>query len=600
MKLSDYVIRYLAELGVKHIFMVPGGGAMHLNDSLGNCPGIEFVCNLHEQASAIAAEAYARVTNNLGVALFTTGPGGTNAVTGVAASWLDSTPCLFLSGQVKRADLMTGRGVRQMGVQEINIIPIVKPITKYAITVIDPTSIRYHLEKAIHLSKTGRPGPTWLDIPLDVQAATIEPDELIGFDATKEDESSAPDMLRSQVAETLAHLTRAQRPVILAGNGIRLAGAVADFRVMAEQLGVPILTTWLGIDLIPDNHPLFVGRPGSIAPRGANFALQNSDLLITIGARLDMAMVGYAYDRLARAAKKVIVDIDANEIRKLNIHIDVPVCADARDFIQEMLRQHKGCAPSGIDTWRTRCLQWKANYPVVLPEHRNEMNHVSTFLFSETLSETLPEGAIIASMAAGACVEAFLLAFKVKEGQRIFHNRGTGSMGLALPASLAACLASGGKQTICLEADGGIQMNIQELETIVRMKLPIKIFVLNNGGYSSIRTSQTRHFGRLTGADASSGLTLPDTVRIAEAYGLLTDRIENPHQLKDKLRKVLDSQGPVLCEVMVPPDEIRSPCLSSRQLPDGSMISPPLEDLWPFLPRQEFLENMIIPPLENC
>lgn len=598
-KLSDYVMRFIADQGVKHVFMLPGGGAMHLNDSLGRCPDLEFISNLHEQAAAIAAEAYARVTNNLGVALVTTGPGGTNAITGVAEAWLDSTPCLFLSGQVKRADLSRNLGVRQFGVQEIDIVSIVKPITKYAITIMEAESIRYHLEKAVYLSKSDRPGPVWIDIPLDIQAAMVDPETLSGFNPADMQPAFDPDQLQSQVAKTIELLNESKRPVLLAGNGIRLAGAKGDFRELVERLGIPILTTWLGLDLIPEIHPLFAGRPGAIAPRGANFTLQNSDFLLSIGARLDMAMVGYAYDRLARAAKKVIVDIDPAEISKMKIPVELPVQADARAFILELLHQSGSIEPNPRITWVKRCQDWKTKYPVILTEHRTQKDFVSTFVFSEAMSEELGENALVVLMSAGACVEAFILAFRVKEGQRIFHNRGTGAMGLALPASIGACLANDRQQTICVEADGGFQMNIQELETIIRLKLPIKIFVLNNQGYASIRTSQNRYFGRLTGADATSGLTFPDTIKVAAAYGFATKCISSQTDLREQIQQVLQSDGPMVCEVMVVPDEVRAPCLSSRSLPNGKMVSTPLEDLWPFLDREEFLSNMIIPPLEK-
>jgi len=597
MKLSDYIFQRLDQWGVRHVFLLPGGGAMHLNDALGRCGSPGFVACLHEQAAAIAAEAYARVTNNLGVALVTTGPGGTNAITGLAAAWLDSTPCLFLSGQVKRADLKGDLGLRQMGVQEIDIVAVAGPLTKYAQTVMDPGSIRYHLEKAVYLAKSGRPGPVWLDIPLDVQAAEIDPDRLPGFEPPVLEAPAGN--LDDEIDEVLTCLARAERPVLMGGNGIRLAGATGEFLELAERLGIPVLTTWLGMDLIADDHPLFMGRPGAIAPRGANFTLQNSDFMLAVGSRLDMAMVGYAYDRLARSAVKVVVDIDPGELRKFKDGVQLPICADAGAFLRGMLARVRDGA-FGKEPWLQRCRDWKVRYPVVLPEHRERTVFVSTYAFSEALSGALPPGALVASMSAGACVEMFLLAFKVKRNQRIFHNRGTGSMGFAVPAALAACLASGGKPTICVEADGGFQMNTQELETIRRLGLPIKIFVLNNQGYASIRASQSRHFGKLTGADATSGLTLPDTLGLASAYGIPATRIRSGVELASGLEKVLAMPGPFLCEVMMPPDEDRAPCLSSRQLANGSMVSPPLEDLWPFLDRAEFRSNMIIEPLADA
>jgi acetolactate synthase-1/2/3 large subunit len=461
MKLSDYVIDFLVEHGVKHVFMLPGGGAMHLNDSLGKRRGeIEFVCNLHEQACSIAAEAYAKLSNELGVAMVTTGPAGTNSVTGVAGAWLDSMPCLFLSGQVKRADIKAGTGVRQLGVQEVDIVTIVQSITKYAVTVLEPESIRFHLEKALHLAKSGRPGPSWVDIPLDVQAATIEPKDLHGY-VPDSKRTGDPEILSKQVREVIELLSRAERPVLVAGNGIRVAGAVPEFLRVSDAIKAPVLTTWLGMDLLADDHPLFAGRPGAIAPRGANFALQNSDLMLAIGARLDMAFTGYAHDKLARAATKIIVDVDEAEIRKLQMPIALPVVADAGDFLRELERQLPGKSLPGYGGWRQRCQDWKQRYPIVQKEHRERENGVSVYYFSEIISDALAAEDVVVSGSSGSAIELFLLVFKVKEHQRIFHTRGLGAMGFALPASIGACLAAGRRRTICVDGDGGFQMNIQ-------------------------------------------------------------------------------------------------------------------------------------------
>lgn len=599
MKLSDYVIRFIADQGVKHVFMVPGGGAMHLNDSLGHSADVEFVCNLHEQASAIAAEAYARIANNLGVALVTTGPGGTNSITGVAAAWLDSTPSLFISGQVKRADLMRDLGVRQLGVQEIDIVSIVKPITKYAVTIMDPETIRYHLEKAIYFARSGRPGPVWIDIPLDVQAAMIDAEQLEGFHGEDVKSVVDPDRLEKQVAQVIVLLNEAERPVILAGNGIRLAGAQQDFWQLIGLLGIPVLTTRLGLDLLPEAHALYIGMPGSIASRGANFALQNCDWLLVLGARLDMALTAYAHDRFARAAKKIMVNVDLAEIRKMKTPVDVPVCADARLFIQELTRQAGMIKPKDRSAWMARCREWKVRYPFVLPEHRAERRGISVYAFSEILSDELTGEDVVLPGNAGFASEIFLTALRVKAGQRVFHNKGTGAMGFCQPAAIGACLGSGRRRTVCVDGDGGFQLNIQELETVKRLKLPIKFFVINNQGYASIRSSQQSYFGRLTGADASSGLTLPDVANVAAAYGLATARLSDAAELRPQVREVLGLPGPVVCDVIVIPDEPRVPRVSSVQRPDGSMVSKPLEDMWPFLDREEFLANMIIPPLDE-
>ena len=577
--------------------MVSGGGAMHLNDSLGKCKAIQFVCNLHEQASTIAAEAYARVTNNLGVAIVTTGPGGTNAITGVAGAWFDSTPCIFISGQVKRDDLSTGRGLRQLGVQEIDIVSLVSPITKYAVTIMEPGSIRYHLEKALHLAQSGRPGPVWIDIPLDVQANTIEPEQLEGFALPQEDARKSD--LKNQVNQVLALLMQAERPVILVGNGVRLAGAEKQFLQLAQALNVPILTTRLGVDLIPSDHPLCFGMPGSIAPRSANFILQNSDWLLILGARLDMALIAYAPAKVARAAKKIMVNIDPAEIEKIKYIIDIPIVSDARAFIDAM-HQSVNAVPLTIrSAWLKQCKEWKQKYPFVLPSHYEDVGSVSMYAFSETMAQELPAEAVVLPGNAGNASELFLTAFSVKSGQRVFHNKGTGAMGFCQPAAIGACIASGGKLTVCVDGDGGFQLNIQELEVVKRLGLPIKFFVMNNGGYASVRASQNNYFKRLTGADASSGMTLPDTTKIAAAYGLPAMRIENHKTMRALIREALDKPGPVVCEVLIIPDEPRAPRVSSKQRPDGSMVSKPLEDMWPFLDREEFLANMIVPPLDK-
>jgi acetolactate synthase-1/2/3 large subunit len=599
MKLSDYVVRTVAQQGVRHVFMLPGGGAMHLNDSLGRCKSIEYICNLHEQASAIAAEAYARVTNNLGVAMVTTGPGSTNAITGLAGAWLDSTPCLFLSGQVKRADLKGRSGLRMLGVQEVDIVSLVTPITKYAVTITDPATVRYHLEKALYLARHGRRGPVWLDFPLDVQAAHIEPDEQQGFSPMSDQLADHPADITEPLRKMLDLLARSERPVLLLGNGVRLAGAAERVNALVEKMGIPVLTTWLGLDLIADDHPLHFGRPGGIAPRGANFTLQNADCLVIIGARMDMALTAYAHDRLARGAVKVMVDIDRAEIQKMNTRIDVSIVADAGDVIDELLGRLPDKNTFRRTAWLARCREWKQRYPLVLPEHRSLFGPISMYYFSEVLTEELAPDDVVTPGSSGFASEIFFLNYKVKQGQRVFHNRGTGAMGFGLPASIGACLASNRRRTVSVDGDGGFQMNIQELATVANLGLPIKFFVINNRGYASIRTSQSNYFNLLVGADDTSGLRLPDVTRIADAYGLKTARIDDPTCLRDRISEVLSSDGPVVCEVVVRADEPRGPRVASAQRADGSMVSKPLEDLWPFLDREEFRSNMIVPPLDD-
>jgi len=599
MKLSDYVLKTLAANGARHVFFVPGGAAMHLNDSLGRTPGVAYTATLHEQAAAIAAEAWAKVTNDLGVCMTTAGPGGTNAITGLAGAWLDSSPVVFLSGQVKRADLKGKSGLRMLGVQEIDIVSLVSPITKYSVTVTEPESIRYHLEKAIHLAREPRRGPVWLDLPLDVQASQVDPAGMERFDPGHAALSWDVGDFPARIADVVALLSKAERPVLVAGSGIRLAGALHELSELVARIEIPVLTTWLGIDLLPENHPCFAGRPGSVAPRGANFTLQNCDLLLSVGARLDMAFTAYAHDRLARGARKVLVDVDPAEIEKMGMKIDVKIVADARAFLRELVRQLGPRPRRTSAAWLERVREWKRRYPVVLPEHHERTDYVSTYAFTQILSRELDEGEVVCTTASGSGIEIFLLCYEAKKDQRVFHNRGTGAMGFALPAAVGACLAGGGRRTICIDGDGGFQFNVQELETIRRHRLPIKIFVLNNQGYASIRTSQARYFQRLVGSDPASGMTLPDALAVAGAYGIPGMRIAGGDDVRSKVREALAADGPLVVDVMLPPEEPRQPSIVSAPRADGTMVSKPLEDLWPFLDREEFRRNMIVPPIEE-
>ncbi|MGA7558367.1 MAG: thiamine pyrophosphate-binding protein [Terriglobales bacterium] len=609
MRLADYVMSFVAQQGVKHVFLLTGGGAMHLNDALARCGDLNFVCNHHEQACAIAAESYSKATNNLGVALVTTGPGGTNAITGVVGGWLDSTPMLILSGQVKRSDRMyrsdgTPLGVRQRGSQEVDIVSLVKPITKYAVTIDDPHSIRYHLEKAVHLARSGRPGPVWIDIPIDVQASPIEPDAMRGFDPG---ESAKPeqDDLAAKVRDLIDRLNRAERPFIFAGNGVRVSGAATAFEKLVRVLNVPVGLTWLAMDLLDDDDPLLVGRPGTVASRGANFALQNADFVLVIGTRLDPPLMGWDPRQFARGAYKTVVDIDPAELGKLEGAIDNPICADARTFIEQMLR----LAGSALDKkkdrgpWLQRCRDWKARYPLVLPEHRAP-GLVSLYNLAEVIGEEVGPHDRVVSGSSGSAIEVFLLAYRARKGRRVFHTAGLGAMGYGIAASIGVCLGSGGRKTICVDGDGGLQLNIQELATIAHLQLPIKLFVLNNQGYASIRASQTNYFGGPNiGCSPETGVSIPDYRKVARAYGLKTAVIEGQGEgqsdLRSAVRKVLRSRGPVVCDVHVIPDEIRAPRVTSIQRPDGSFVSKPLEDLWPFLDREEFAQNMIVEPVRE-
>ena len=588
-KLSDYVINFVKQQGVDDIFLLPGGGCIHLIDSVGKSD-INFTCNLHEQASSIAADAYGQYTNNLGVCLVTTGPGGTNAITGIAAAWLDSTPVLAISGQVQKKDMIGNRGVRQIGFQEIDIVNVVKTLTKYAVTVTNPEDIRYHLEKAVYLAKTGRPGPVWIDIPLDVQAVMVEEAHLHPYIPPAQREKD----LEKVVAAVIEDLNRSDRPIFLAGNGIRLSGAIQDFMHLAESVKIPVLTTWKAIDFLEEDHPLFVGRPGGVGSRGANFSQQNSDFLISIGARLDHGQTAYQHKYFARGAKKVIVDIDKHEIDKLQMEIAHPLVVDAGEFIRELIRQRSkikvSCTP-----WLDRCKNGQAKYPVVLQEYWEETEHVNNYVFVDVLSDALPRDSLVIPGSSGGCSEVTMQAFKMKSGTRVFNSEGLGPMGFGIPASIGGCIASGRRETVCIDGDGGFIMNIQELETVRRLGLPIKFFVLNNDGYVSIRNTQSKHFqGKFVASSTSSGLTLPDLQKNAAVYDIPYFRIENHENIRAQVTEVLNQEGPVICEVMLPSTHVTAPKTSVYRKEDGSFAARPMEDLAPFLDREEFRENMII------
>ncbi|MFC6644714.1 thiamine pyrophosphate-binding protein [Granulicella cerasi] len=609
MKLSDYVFQFVASKGVQHVFLVSGGGAMHLNASLAQNANLEAICNSHEQASAMCAESYAKATNGLGVCLVTTGPGGTNAVTGVAGAWLDSTPTLFLSGQVKRPDRMfdaNGKhlGMRQLGVQEIDITSIVAPITKYAKVLTDPLDVRYELEKCFHLATTGRPGPVWLDIPLDVQAAPLpDPTTLRGFDSAERDRTT-DHSLQAEVARVVEALRKSSRPLLFVGNGTRLARAEEAFTELRHMLNIPTVATWCAADLVPSDTASFVGRPGNVAARGANFALQNCDCLLVLGARLDMAITGYAPQHLAREAHRIAVDIDPAELQKLAPHLQQPIVADVGLFLDELLAQlkamHDPLDHERWAAWNARAADWKHRYGVVTEEHRKPEGLVSIYHLAEVIgTESMPQDKIV-SGSSGAGIEIFLLACPTRNGQRLFHTAGLGSMGYGLPMAIAVSLGSERQRTILVDGDGGFQFNIQELETVRRLNLPLKIFVLNNGGYASIRASQEAYFGQpQLGASRETGITVPDLTKVANSYGIPAVTIHDQTRLRLEVQRALALEGPVVIDVRVIADEMRAPRLQSYQREDGSFVSRPLEDLFPFLPREEFLSNMIVKPLEE-
>jgi acetolactate synthase-1/2/3 large subunit len=592
MRVADYVFEFIARHGVGHVFFLPGGGAMHLNNALLRQPALTAVSMLHEQGAAIAAEGYARTSGNFGACMVTSGPGATNAITGLAGAWFESTPVMFVSGQVKRADLKGDTGLRQLGTQELDIVSVVSPISKYAVCLIDPQQVRFELEKAHHLMMSGRKGPVWIDIPLDVQATEIDPDQLPGYVA---DDSLQPALPDAAALQNLAdRLHKAERPVLLVGNGIHGAGAQDAMRGLIERLGIPTMTTWIAADLLEYEHPLYFGRCGTVASRGANFTVQNADLVIAIGCRMDFSITGFDRTQFARAAEIVVVDIDAAEIAKLGDMPDQEFVCDAGAFIDGLATAAAGKSFDYM-AWRERCTEWKDKYPVVLQEYRDKTGFVNSYVFTEMLCDALVGSDMIIPGSSGASIDTFWISAKLKRGQRAVATGGLGSMGYGLPASIGGCLGSGGRRTVSVDGDGGFVMNIQELEVANRLKLPIKYFVLNNNGYASIRASQSGYFKQTIGCDSTSGLTLPDIGALASAFGLPVLRVTDQASLPDVIAQVLATPGPVLCEVMVEPDQAIGPRITSRIGENGVMVSAPLEDLFPFLDREELKSNMLIP-----
>ena len=596
-KLSDYVIKRLEETGVRHMFMLPGGGAMHLNDSLGKSEKIQYVGCLHEQAASIAAEAYARVNNTLGLLMVTTGPGGTNALTGIAGAYIESTPVFAVSGQVKRLDMINGQGVRQQGMQELDIISVVKPITKYAALVDDPMMIRYHIERALYEATSGRKGPVWLDIPLDVQATMIDEEALVGFDPPEQTQNPN---LESDVLKLIDTLNRSERPVVLAGNGIRMANAIPEFEELCELIHIPVLTSWNGIDLIEEENPLYYGRPGGLGHRYANFLQQNSDFFLSIGARQNLLQTGYNFDGFARAAYKVMVDIDEAELHKINVRPNLPICADAGDFIREILRQKDRIEKKDRSAWFAYGDRLKAKYPLVTEEQWNQKELVNTYCLLETISKYMTPDDIYVSGSSGSCIDISMQAFQVKKGQRVFCTKGLASMGYGLPSTIGACLAGGRKRTVGVNGDGGFVMNIQELETIRRLNLPIKLFVLCNHGYGAIQATQTNLFNRhFVDCNEESGLSIPPIGKVAGAFGLKTISISHNSELEEKVKEALAYDGPVIVEVFTPITLTAVPKQVSYRRKDGQMESLPLEYMNPPISEEEMRENMLIPMYEK-
>lgn len=614
-RLADYVADFLVGNGIRDCFMVTGGGAMHLNDALGHKEGLACTYNHHEQACAIAAEAYARVNNRMAALCVTTGPGGTNAITGVVGGWLDSVPMFVISGQVRydttaryMEQFTEGLPLRAVGDQEYDIVKSISHMCKYAVMIEEPTEIRYHLEKAYYLAMKGRRGPSWIDIPVNFQGCYIETDELKGFDPIAEgytDENPAPS--KEVVAEIIDKIHNAKRPVLYAGNGIRLSEGYEEFRKAVDMLGIPVTTCWDSIDAIEDANPLYVGRGGIMGDRAGNFAVQNADLVLAVGNRLSIRQVGYNWKTWAREAFVIMVDIDPAELKKTTLHVELPVCADAKLFF-EMLNEKLTeklitgeTLFNGAD-WVKKCQEWKANYPVTMPKHWEEDGkYANVYAFVKYLSSHLPEKNLTVVSNGSACVVGSH-NYEIQKDARFLINSAIASMGYGLPAAIGACIAHDRQTTICLEGDGSIMMNLQELQTVLTNKLPIKIFLINNDGYHSIRQTQNNLFSNhcKVGIGPESGdLSFPEFKKIAEAFGYPYYEAHSNKEMKEMVDKALVTEGPVFCEVFVSSTQVFEPKSATKRLEDGTLVSPPLEDLAPFLPREEVLGNLFIKPVEE-
>jgi acetolactate synthase-1/2/3 large subunit len=595
MKLSDYVSQKVVELGVKHVFMVTGGGAMHLNHSFGTNKSLECIFNHHEQACAIGAEAYYRVNNELPLVNVTSGPGGTNAITGVYGAFVDSIGMIVLSGQVKWETTVrsTGLPLRQYGDQELDIEELVRPVTKYCHMVTDPKSIRYHLEKAFYLAKSGRPGPCWLDIPLDVQGAQIDPDSLAGFDPAELEEPWKKSDLKKISNEILKKIQESKRPVVFVGSGVRLSGEHKAFLRLVEKLGIPVVTAWNVHDAIWDGHPNYAGRPGTVGDRAGNFVTQNADLLLVLGSRLNIRQVSYNWKSFAREAFKIWIDIDELELKKPTVTPEMPIHADLKDLLPILADASYPGPTEEHKKWLAWSKERQQRFPIVLAEYWDN-DLVNPYCFMKTLFDVLKENQIVVTGNGSACVTSFQAA-ELKPGQRLWTNSGCATMGYDLPAAIGVNKASGGKSIVCLAGDGSIMMNLQELQTIAGNKLPIKIFILNNSGYVSIFQTHRNFFnGVEVGGGPKSGVTFPDFSKVSAAFDLPYRRISNHSEMLENIEKTMEESGPAVCEVMIDEEVSFAPKLGAKQHPDGRITSPPLEDLSPFLSREVLRENMII------
>lgn len=600
-KIADWIAQYLVDQGVRYNFTVPGGGAMHLNVSFGHQDGLKNIFVQHEQSAAIAAESYFRATNELPIVCCTTGPGGTNTLTGVLGAWLDSIPMLVISGQVRYATTARAAGipVRAMGDQEYDITPMVSHMTKYAEMIIDPKTVKYHIQKAIYLATHGRPGPVWLDIPLDIQGGYIDPEKFIEFDPEEAKDENPPAVSKELIKNVLEKIEKAKRPVLNVGSAVHTTNSVKLMRRVAGKLNIPVAVAWDASDLMPYENDLFVGIPGLLGDRPGNWAIQNADLVLSIGCRLSCRQVGYNVKSWAREAYVIMVDIDQYELQKPSIHVEMPIQADAKEFL-EALDETVIDKRAGHKEWLEICRSWKRNYPVVTEKHYIDEGLTNAYCFLNEVSLRVPEDQFI--VLGNGTVEACLHAIHIKENTRLISNSGAASMGYDLPAAIGCCFAIGKKDTVCLTGDGSIQMNLQELQTIVFHKLPIKIFVVNNQGYHSMRQTESNLFPEYSkvGIGPESGdLSFPDMKKIAEAYGIPYMSTSSNKEIPNIIDKMLATEGYAMCEIFVDINQKFEPKSATKRLPDGTLVSPPLEDLAPFLPREELEKIMMIPLWEN-
>lgn len=596
MKVAQYIADFLVKQGVTDVFTVTGGGAMHLNDALGHKEGLHSTYNHHEQACAIAAEGYARESGKVAAICVTSGPGGTNAITGVLGGWQDSIPMFVISGQVKRETTTWSTDVplRQLGDQEFQIVDTVKTMTKYAHMVTEPTEIRYHLEKAWFLCMNGRKGPVWLDIPLDVQAAVIESDELKGFDSAELELKENPVYDEKLTPEIIEKIKAAKRPVVFAGTGIRLSEGYEEFVKLVDKLGIPVVTAWNAHDVLWDEHPLFCGRPGTVGTRGGNFVVQNSDLLLVLGCRLNIRQISYNYHDFAKKAYKIVVDIDEAELRKPTVHVDFPVHANVKDVMQSLLKAEYAGPTEEQKEWLGWARAINQKYPATLPSYYETETPINPYVFITKLSKHLQEGDEVICGNGSACVITFQ-AMEIKKNQRLFTNSGCAAMGYGFPAAVGVCVAKKGERVICIDGDGSFQMNLQELQTVVYNKLNMKLIIINNNGYHSIRQTQTNLFKGepLVGVCDGNGLSFPDFSKLAYAYGIPYVRIDSLKDVDEKLEEFLSTDGPVMCEAIVDEKQNFAPKLSSKVLPDGKIVSPSIDDMFPFLSREEYESNQL-------